>query len=120
MVSIQRDQTKISVTGPFFPARVDRTWQRLFPWIRSGKYLVFCVAGSDGGDEQFDVDPSYEACLEISIERERILVSASPSDSHLISGMARTPSPSTSVEWIKQITNTAAAVILLFAIWRLR
>jgi hypothetical protein len=37
----------------------------------------------------------------------------------VLNGMARTPSSSITVEWIKQITNTIAAVILIAAIWRL-
>ncbi len=37
----------------------------------------------------------------------------------VLNGMARTPSPSISVEWMKQIINTAAAVILALASWKL-
>ena len=36
-----------------------------------------------------------------------------------LNGMARTPSPSISVEWMKQIINTAASVILALASWKL-
>jgi len=37
----------------------------------------------------------------------------------VLNGMARIPSPSISVEWVKQITNTTAAVILALASWQL-
>jgi hypothetical protein len=37
----------------------------------------------------------------------------------ILNGMARTPSPTIDVEWIKQLVNTAAAMILAFASWRL-
>ena len=37
----------------------------------------------------------------------------------VLNGMARTPSPSISVEWIKQLLNTAAAIILMIASWQL-
>jgi len=37
----------------------------------------------------------------------------------VLNGMARTPSPTTSVEWIKQIINTGASVILALASWQL-
>ncbi|MFC2028986.1 hypothetical protein ACFLTX_03560 [Chloroflexota bacterium] len=36
-----------------------------------------------------------------------------------LNGMARTPSPSISMEWIKQLVNTTAAAILAYASWRL-
>jgi hypothetical protein len=37
----------------------------------------------------------------------------------LLNGLARTPSPTITVEWIKQLLNTAATGILLLAAWRL-
>lgn len=37
----------------------------------------------------------------------------------VLNGLARTPSPTTSMEWVKQLLNTAAAAILAFASWRL-
>jgi len=37
----------------------------------------------------------------------------------VLNGMARTPSPTTSVEWMKQIINTGASIILALASWQL-
>lgn len=37
----------------------------------------------------------------------------------VLNGLARTPSPTLGVEWAKQLINTAAALILAFASWRL-
>ncbi len=37
----------------------------------------------------------------------------------VLNGMARTPSPTTSVEWMKQIINTGASLILALASWQL-
>lgn len=37
----------------------------------------------------------------------------------VLNGLARTPSPTVSVEWTKQLLNTAATIILTIAAWRL-
>ena len=37
----------------------------------------------------------------------------------VLNGLARTPSQTLSMEWAKQLINTAAALILAFASWRL-